>query len=212
MGLIRIMEQAAGAPFLDRRGPRKLLNGILLSFIPVVSFLSYGYVMTVLEDRLDGHGPDHLPPWEKLERLFFLGTVFMLMLLTYCLVPYFLLMLAPAMLRMSLWLFIPSGAVMALSAALWLAAIFFLPMAAALFLKTGSILKILALQEIFRLIEAVLGDYFKVTLISLAAVIMITLPLVISPFGYLVSAPLSFILWMYLASVYGEICLPAFSG
>ena len=211
MTFVEILERALVSPFLDRRGPRKLLTGIILSLFPVISFLAMGYLVKIFQSRLEIHESWDLPEWQDRARLFFLGLMFFLTVLCYTFIPFLATSVSLAMIGGGLWLLIPSLIFIVAASALWLLAIFMLPMAMALFLQTGDILSILDARMIFHSVGLVLSRYFRITIITLIGLLMTSLPLQFSPYGYLVSAPFSFLLGVFLASGYGEICRPALS-
>jgi hypothetical protein len=211
MTFVEILERAVVSPFLHRHGPRKLLTGIVLSLFPVISFFAMGYIVKIFQNRLENQESWDLPEWHEKSRLFFLGLILLLTILCYTFIPFLVTSVSLALIGGGFWLLVPSLVLIVMASALWLLAVFMLPMAMALFLQTGEILSILDARMIFHSAGLILSRYFRLAIITLVGLLMISLPVQFSPFGYLVSAPLAFILGVFLASCYGEICRPALS-
>jgi hypothetical protein len=131
----KLMEEAASPLFLDRRGPWKIIVGILLSLMPVASFFALGYVLSVFLARLENREGTELPEWKNPGLLFVRGVVFFMVILTYSAIPFLFTSASFSMLKLG-FVFIPPALItLVLSAALWLAAIYIMPLAMHLLLR-----------------------------------------------------------------------------
>jgi hypothetical protein len=207
---IKILEDAAAPLLVDRRGSSKLLIGVLLSLVPVVSFFALGYVLVTLRDRLDASRPDELPEWRDFGGLFLRGVVFFMVILAYGAVPFLFTSASFAMLKLGFVFFPPAVITLALSAVLWLLAIYIMPLALILLERRHTVRAVVDLREIWQRSSLILSAYIQATILNLAVLAVFSLPASITPAGYILSAPLLFLGMVYMAGVYGSICRAVF--
>jgi hypothetical protein len=203
----KVLEDA-GRPFLrDRRASPKLVWGGFLSIVPILHFWSLGYVLSIMEDRLTGSRGERLPSWRDSGRLFLRGVVFFLVILTYTALPYLFTIASFRMLRLGFVFFLPALITMVIAGGLWLVAVHLMPMAMVLLLSRGSARLLLNVPEILYRISLILAPYVQASLLNLGLVALAAMPLAIFPrYGFLLTAPLTFLAMTYLASVYGVVC------
>lgn len=209
MTLIKLLEGAALPLFRDREGPRKIIIGVVVSIFPVVSFAALGYILDIFRYRLEGR-KNGLPDWKDAGMIFSRGVVFFLALLSYFSLPVLFTSSSFSLLRMGFIFLPPAGVTLMISAALWLVAIYMMPMAIALFLRDGTIMSIFKLVRIYRGTLVVLRQYLQATIINLLFVALVSLPMLFNPLAYLLFLPITFVVMIYLASLYGEICIEVF--
>ena len=63
------IKKALTYPFSDEKWIVKLIIGGLISLVPVLNFLSFGYIMRILKETSEGKEPK-LPEWGDWENLF----------------------------------------------------------------------------------------------------------------------------------------------
>ncbi|MCK5706488.1 MAG: DUF4013 domain-containing protein [Candidatus Aureabacteria bacterium] len=76
------IKKALTYPFSDEKWIVKLIIGGLISLVPVLNFLSFGYIMRILKETSEGKEPK-LPEWGDWENLFKEGAFGFLILLAY---------------------------------------------------------------------------------------------------------------------------------
>jgi hypothetical protein len=206
MTFVRVLEESAAPFFIDRQGFRKVLVGAILSLMPVVNFFALGWIVSILEARIQGGGDERIPDWNNPGRLFTHGVIFFLVILTWAAIPFLFTSAAFAMLKLGFVFLPPAIITLAIAAMLWLLALYVLPMAMVALLRKGSVLAVFDVADIHARASLVLSHYLQATLLNLVALAALALPATVHTVGYFISAPLVFLVMAYQAAVFGTIC------
>jgi hypothetical protein len=92
------IEEVAGLLVSQKEFSRKVLIGGLLSFIPIINIWAFGYLYRFSYNVRRGE-PFNLPEWENWRDLFYDGLRFVVVLLSYWVLPLFIVYLASSMIK-----------------------------------------------------------------------------------------------------------------
>jgi hypothetical protein len=194
--MVMNVENAFKFVLRDKNWIIKLLVGGVLSIIPVVNFIVFGYVLNVLKDAKEGKAAT-MPDWREWSKLFKDG------------VSVFVIGLLYGLIVLVLWLFMTLLSVIPVIGCLSflifplfiVAIILYAPIVnigLCRYLDKGQIQDAMNLKEVYEEFKSKLNDYLVVTLINAGVAFIASLAFCVAPFIY-------FWLWLVIARMLGEI-------
>jgi hypothetical protein len=177
---------------------------------PLACFAA-GYVYRIFAARFKGEGEEKLPEWHDWKELFVTGLIFLLITIGYYLVPAFSFSLSESILMGGLLAKLVALVFLAVSALLFVGALFFLPMGLAQYTRHEQISSAFTVREIWDKIMNIGDDYFKITLLSALAIAALYVIRHIPVLGALLAALLGFYASLVFASLFGQLCRKAYA-
>jgi len=204
--------QELRSPMLDEDWLKKVIIGGILSMIPIVNFVVYGYVLRRFKMAMMGEA--QLPEWEGWGEMFVLGLKYIVVSIVYMIIPLLVLLVmvvssgvgthglgAPEVWSPSAMIAPVFVVYLVLSAVFF----FFVPMASARLAATSSMGEAVRFGDIYRRIRMVFGDYLTgyvvLIVIMLAASLVGLIPFV----GWVLTVFVSFYVLLVLASIFGKL-------
>lgn len=172
---------------------------------PLVLF-SYGYLYRVFVNRFRMEEEGRLPEWKEWKDLFLEGLVVFLLALGYYIIPGFFYRVSASILMGGILAKMVGLIFMAGTALLFVAALFFVPMAIAQYVRTEKFSAAFAIQEIWNRIMNIGDDYFKVTLLTILTIVALFILGLIPYAGIFLDALLGFYALLVIASLFGQVC------
>jgi len=175
-----------------------------------LTFFAAGYLYRHFSDTFQGKETDGLPEWEDWKGLFLTGFIVFLITAGYLIVPRFCYALSRSVLAGGILAKMVAMAFFAVTALLYVAAFFFIPMGIAQYVREEKISAAFYIREIWDRIMNVGDDYFKITLLSIVALILFAVLRAFPFIGPLLAAAAGFYISLVLAALFGEICRKAY--
>ncbi len=209
---MEIMEEIK-FPSKDSEWIQKVLIGGLLSIIPIVNLIAYGYILKVMKRSIEGK-PD-MPKWDDWGELFMNGLMAAIIGLIYMIIPILILgasagsMIMAAISENPKMLFTAiAGAFGGLLIAGLLALIFgfLLPMALSMYVKENNFSAALRFNEVISRIKSVFGDYLTVFVIVIALSVVLGVLSIIPVLGILIMIFGSFYIGAVAYNMFGKVC------
>ncbi len=176
-----------------------------------LTFFATGYLYRHFSDTFHRKDADHLPEWEDWKGIFLKGFIIFLVTAGYLILPQVCYAISKSVLAGGLLAKMVAMAFFAVTALLFVAAFFFIPMGIAQYARHEKISSAFYLREIWDRIMNVGDDYFKITLLSIVAIILFAVIRGILPFlGPLIAAAAGFYISLVLATLFGEVCREAY--
>lgn len=175
------IEKAIKLPFSED-GLVKVIIGAILNLIPIVNFLSFGYLIELMANVIQGR--EDMPVWDDWGNKFIKGLMVAVISFIYFIIPMLVMMLGGglAILTGSSGSFLFSIIGFLLILVVW----FILPMALANYAATDNFGSAFAFGEIFALISGSMGQYLTVFGLSIAAAIVMSIIGMIPLLGWIV--------------------------
>lgn len=190
------IENAFKFVFRDKNWVVKLLIGGVISIIPVVNFIVFGYVLKVLKDAKEAKAAA-LPEWSAWSDLFKDGFIVFIISLVYGLIIFAIWMLTTIISLIPI-----VGCLSLIFFPLLFVALILLTPAITIglckYLDKGVFQDAFKFKEIFEEFKSKIGDYVVVTLINAGVALIASMMFCIAPFVY-------FWLWLMVARMFGEI-------
>ncbi len=199
----------AGWPVKVAIGTAFSLTILKWYLFPLACFAA-GYVYRIFAARFSGEGDEKLPEWDDWKELFVTGLIFLLITIGYYLVPAFSFSLSESILMGGLLAKLVGLVFLAISALLFVGALFFLPMGLAQYTHREQISSAFAVREIWDKIMNIGDDYFKVTLLSALVIVALYIIRHIPVIGAILAALLGFYASLVFASLFGQLCCKAY--
>ncbi len=176
-----------------------------------LTFFATGYLYRRFFDAFHRKDTDRLPEWEDWKGMFLNGLVVFLIAVGYLALPEFSYAVAKSVLKGGVLAKLVAMAFFAVTALLFVAAFFFIPMGIAQYSRHEKISSAFYIREIWDRIMNVGDDYFKITLLSIIAIILFAVIRGILPYlGPLIAAAAGFYISLVLAALFGEVCRKAY--
>lgn len=176
-----------------------------------LTFFATGYLYRHFSDTFHRKDVNRLPEWEDWKGMFLSGLIIFLIVVGYLVLPKFSYAVAGSVLKGGALAKLVAMAFFAVTALLFVAAFFFIPMGIAQYARHERISSAFYIREIWDRIMNVGDDYFKITLLSIAAIILFAVLRGILPFlGPLLAAAAGFYISLVLAALFGEVCREAY--
>lgn len=192
-------------PFQDEEWVTKILVGGLLNLLPIVNFLSMGFALETM--RNGTRGQEEMPEWQDWGDKFMLGLIAFVIGFIYSLIPVIIMtaggaggVLAGGLAGGGLF-----GGSALIGILLWLAIIFFMPMAMANYVAKQQFGAAFALGEILEHIKPVLGNYAIAYVLALVLAFFLVLVAFIPVIGWIIAIFGSFYVGVVFASVFGQL-------
>ncbi len=201
-------------PMNDKDWILKIIIGGILSIIPIINFISFGYEVKVMKNTINK--TPFMPEWKGFIELFIKGLIVFVIALLYMIVP---LIIFGAVAGFSTLSYAiggftnPYGIIVAILPALFIGGILFLiigfilPMAIALYIKSDNFSDAFKFSEILDRIKSIFGEYLAsyIILVILGFILMLIglIPLI----GWLLSLFGSFYLGVFAFNMFGELYL-----
>ncbi|WP_459201570.1 DUF4013 domain-containing protein [Methanococcus sp. CF] len=206
-------ERALKFPMDDPDWIKKVIIGAIFSIIPIVSFISIGYVMELLKNIIDSK--EELPEWSGFGGKFIKGLIAAIISFIYMLVP----MIIMAIFGFSSVMTMANGSDAAVAGGLvgfgitmlvvlliMLIIGFIIPMAYANYVAYGEFGAAFRFSEIFEKIKANFSDYIILYLIVIVTSAIVGFVASIIPIlGLIIALFLSFYLYLAYAYILGKI-------
>ncbi len=212
------LTQELHRPRNDAGWPVKVAIGTAFSLtilkwylFPLACFAA-GYVYRIFTARFNGEDTEKLPEWQDWKELFVTGLIFLLITIGYYLVPAFSFTLSESILMGGVLAKLVGLVFLAVSALLFVGALFFLPMGLAQYTRREQISSAFAVREIWDKIMNIGDDYFKITLLSALAIVALYVIRHIPVVGAILAALLGFYASLVFASLFGQLCRKAYAG
>jgi len=176
-----------------------------------LTFFATGYLYRRFSDTFHRKDGDRLPEWEDWKGLFLNGLIIFLIVAGYLILPQFCYEISGSVLAGGVLAKIVAMAFFAVTAFLFVAAFFFIPMGIAQYSRHEKISSAFYIREIWDRIMNVGDDYFKITLLSIVAIILFAVIRGIIPYlGPLLAAAAGFYISLVLTALFGEVCRSAY--
>lgn len=194
--MVTNIENAFKFVFRDKNWIIKILVGGLISIVPVLNFIVFGYILKVLKDAKEGREAA-LPEWGNWSQLFKEGFMVFVIGLIYGLMIFALwflttiISLIPLIGCLSILLF-----PVLIIAVVLLAP--FINVGLCRYLDKGVLQEAFKLKDVFEEFKSKISDYLLVTLIYAGITLIASMAFCIAPFVY-------FWLWLISARMFGEI-------
>lgn len=177
----------------------------------LLAFFSLGYVFQLFKSRFEKVDEGLLPEWRSWQDLFIKGIVIFLILFGYFLIPRISYQVTDSILMGGILAKFVALIFMAITALLYVAALFLAPMGIAEYTKNDQIFAAFKLKTVWDRIMDVGDDYFKVVLVSLVTIVALYIIRLFPFIGPIVGALIGFYAALVIASAYGQICRQAYS-
>ncbi len=176
-----------------------------------LTFFATGYLYRHFSETFHRKDANRLPEWEDWKGLFLKGFIIFLITAGYLVLPQFCYEVSKSVLEGGILAKMVSMAFFAVTALLYVAAFFFIPMGIAQYSRVEKISSAFYIREIWDRIMNVGDDYFKITLLSIVSIILFAVLRGILPFlGPLIAAAAGFYISLVLAALFGEVCREAY--
>lgn len=201
-------------PMEDKNWLVKIIIGGILSIIPIVNFIAFGYEFKVMKNSINKK--PSMPEWKNFTDLFVKGLVVFVIALLYMIIPLIIFLGVAGFSSLS---YIagdfanPYSIIIAILPALFIGGIlllivgFILPMAIAMYAKSDNFGDAFKLSEILNRIKSIFGEYLisYIILIVLGFILML---IGLIPFiGWLLGLFGSFYLGVLALNMFGELYL-----
>ncbi|MEK6776425.1 MAG: DUF4013 domain-containing protein [bacterium] len=180
-----------------------------LIFFPV-SFFSMGYIYRVFANHFRATDVERLPEWNDWKEIFLKGLVIFLIGFGYCLIPVFSFMVSDSILMGGVLAKIVGLIFMAVTALLFVAAIFLLPMGIAQYTRDEKFSSAFAVKKIWDRIMNIGDKYFKIALFAVAVIVLLYVIGTIPYLGPVLNALVGFYAGLAFAALYGQVCREAY--
>jgi MFS family permease len=171
--------EAFQTPMKDQTWVNKVVIGGLVNIVPIINFFAIGYMLTYLDGLLK-RGHTELPEWSEWGELFFIGLKAFVIMVVYMIGVIILGVLSTLVGGML-------GGLLAF--VIFLAVMFFLPVALLRFVQEGyRIAPAFAFQEIYNLISAKKDEYILVYVIIVALCLVLGAVTKIPLLGWILGA------------------------
>jgi uncharacterized membrane protein len=180
-----------------------------LIFFPL-TFFSMGYLYRIFVNHFQRIEEGKLTEWKDWKEIFLKGLVIFLIGFGYCLIPGFSFMVSDSILMGGFLAKIVGLIFMAATAFLFVVALFLLPMGIAQYTRDEKFSSAFAIRESWDKIMNIGDDYFKITLLAIAVIILLYVIGFISYLGPILNALIGFYAGLVLASLFGQVCREAY--
>jgi hypothetical protein len=207
------LEEDITYPTKDKDWIIKIVIGGILTIIPIVNFLSLGYMLKTMKNTINEE--PELPRWTGFGNLFVKGLGMFVISFVYMLVP--LIIVAGSIVVWGVgeglsetatepFKLFAAGAVIGFVIAAIVAIIigFFMPMAFAMYAKSGRIGRAFAFGEIMRRIRSVFGEYIRAYLVIILLAVILFIISLIPVIGWLVAMFGWFYVYLVAAHIFGK--------
>jgi hypothetical protein len=175
----------------------------------LLTFFAFGYIYRHFAAHLDMRAKELLPDWKNWQDLFLKGVIIFLILLGYFVIPRFSYMVTDSILMGGLLAKFVGLVFMAVTALLYVAAIFFIPMGIANFARSERISQAFSIKDVWEKIMDVGDDYFKLVLMAIVTIIALYIIRLVPLLGPIVAALAGFYVTLAIAALFGEVCREA---
>ncbi|OIP61422.1 MAG: hypothetical protein CO150_02375 [Nitrospirae bacterium CG_4_9_14_3_um_filter_53_35] len=187
------------------------MHAVLKVILFPLTFFSMGYVYRIFVNHFRGNEIEKLPEWKDWKELFLKGLVISLIALGYLIIPIFSYQVSKDIFEGGFFAKTLVGPVfIAVTALLFVAAIFLLPMGAAQYTKDEKFSSAFAVKESWDKIMNIGDEYFKITLLGIGVMILLYVIGFISYLGPILNALIGFYAGLVFASLFGQVCREAY--
>ncbi len=176
----------------------------------LLAFFSLGYVYRFFKSRFERVNEGLLPEWRSWQDLFIKGIVLFLIFFGYFLIPRISYEVTDSILMGGVLAKLVAIIFMAITALLYVAALFLLPMAIAEYTRSDRISAAFNLKVVWDKIMDVGDDYFKVVLLTIVTIVVLYIIQLFPFIGPIAGSLVGFYAALVIASTYGEICSQAY--
>ncbi|MDX1763449.1 MAG: DUF4013 domain-containing protein [bacterium] len=177
----------------------------------LLAFFSLGYIYRYFKSRLEKVDEGLLPEWRSWQDLFIKGIVIFLIFFGYFLIPRISYEVTDSILMGGVLAKLVALIFMAITALLYVAALFLIPMAIAEYTKSDQISTAFNLKSVWNKIMDVGDDYFKAVLLTIVTIIALYIIRLFPVIGPIAGALVGFYAALVIASTYGQICRQAYA-
>jgi MFS family permease len=181
-------------------------------FLLPLALFSLGYIYLIFVNHFRMEEEEKLPEWKDWKDLFVKGFVFLLIGLIYYIIPWFSYSLSNSILMGGVLAKMVGLIFLAGTALLFVAALFFLPMGIAQYTREEKYSAAFNIKSIWDKIMNIGDNYFKITTLSILAIIILYITHLIPVIGLVAASALAFYTSLVFASLFGKICREAWGG
>ncbi len=201
-------------PMKDKDWLVKIIVGGILSIIPIVNFIAFGYEFKIMKNAINLK--PGMPDWKGFTDLFVKGIVVFVIVLLYMIVPLIIFGAAAgfsAIAGAMGGLANPYSVIVAMLPALFIGGIliiivgFILPMAIAMYAKSDNFSDAFKFGEIFKRIKSVFGEYIVSYIVLIILGIILGIIGLIPFIGWLIGLFGTFYLGVLASNMFGELYL-----
>lgn len=201
-------------PMKDKDWIVKIIVGGILSIIPIVNFIAFGYELKVMKNAINK--TPGMPEWKGFTDLFVKGLVIFVIALLFMIIP---LIIFGAVAGFSVLSYAlgditnPYSIVMTILPALFIGGIlmiivgFILPMSIAMYAKSNNFGDAFKLSEILNRIKSIFGEYLISYIIIIILSFILSLIMLIPVIGWIIGFFGTFYLGVLALNMFGELYL-----
>ena len=196
-------------PFSDKRWAAKIATGGVVSWVPILQFFAFGYIVNLIRQTLKKE-ESILPEWTNWGKLFSDGIMYFVIVLVYMIIPCLIFGIGMALggINLGILSMLFRAIVIFLSSIVGLAATFILPMAICHYVATEDLKSAFSWKEIQERIKAAAKEYGTVYLITLGLWIAVWICCMLLSFifiGPIIAPFLSFYLGLVIMRMFAEV-------
>lgn len=201
-------------PMEDKDWVMKIIIGGILSIIPIINFISFGYEFKVMKNTISKK--PGMPEWKGFVDLFVKGLIVFVIALIYMIVPLIIFGAIAGLSTLSYAigdLTNPYAIVMTILPALFVGGLlmliigFILPMAISMYAKSDNLNDAFKFSEIFNRIKSIFGEYLVSYIIIMILGLILGLIMLIPVIGWILGAFGTFYLGVLAFNMFGQLYL-----
>ena len=201
-------------PMDDKDWVMKIIIGGILSIIPIINFIAYGYMLKVMKNSINK--TPGMPEWKGFTDFFVKGLIIFIIELIFMIVPLIIFGAIAGFSALSAvtgGLSDPLSFVLAILPALFVGGILFLiigfilPMAISMYAKSDNFGDAFKFSEIFNRIKSIFGEYLISYIVIIIFGIILGLIMLIPVIGWIIGFFGTFYLGVVALNMFGELYL-----
>lgn len=201
-------------PMEDKYWFKKFIIGVILSIIPIINFVTFGYEYKVMKNTIDK--TPGLPEWNNFFDLFIKGVLVFIIAFIFMIVPLIIFGFLSSNMILSILVggfSDPYAIIVTILPALIIGGIliliigFIFPMAIAMYIKSEKIGSSFKFKEIFNRIRSIFLEYLTAYFLFLILSLLLGLIMLIPLIGWILGFFGIFYLGLVFANIFGELYL-----